>query len=77
MPKMKTHRGMAKRIKVTGTGRLKRGTYVKKAVKLKRRRGRQLDVDPTNASTVRKWLVDALGPVTHAQTFGTLAVLLR
>ena len=40
MPKMKTHRGMAKRIKVTGTGRLKRGTYVKKAVKLKRRRGR-------------------------------------
>ena len=27
MPKMKTHRGMAKRIKVTGTGRLKRGTY--------------------------------------------------
>ena len=56
MPKMKTHRGMAKRIKVTGTGRLKRGTYVKKAVKLKRRRGRQLDVDPTNASTVRKQL---------------------
>jgi len=25
-------------------------------VKLKRRRGRQLDVDPTNASTVRKQL---------------------
>ena len=24
MPKMQTHRGMAKRIKVTGTGRLKR-----------------------------------------------------
>ena len=35
---------------------LKRGTYVKKAVKLKRRRGRQLDVDPTNASPVRKQL---------------------
>ena len=56
MPKMKTHRGMAKRIKVPGAGRLKRGTYVKKAVKLKRRRGRQFDVDPTNASTVRKQL---------------------
>ncbi len=25
MPKMKTHRGAAKRFKVTGTGRLKRG----------------------------------------------------
>lgn len=24
MPKMKTHRGLAKRIKVTGSGRLKR-----------------------------------------------------
>ena len=33
-----------------------KGTYVKKAVKLKRRRGRQLDVDPTNASTARKQL---------------------
>lgn len=25
MPKMKSHRGLAKRIKVTGTGKLKRG----------------------------------------------------
>ncbi|MBP15974.1 MAG: 50S ribosomal protein L35 [Acidimicrobiales bacterium] len=56
MPKMKTHRGLAKRIKVTGTGRLKRGTYVKKAVKLKRRRGRQLDVDPINEKSVRRKL---------------------
>jgi large subunit ribosomal protein L35 len=56
MPKMKTHRGAAKRIKVTGTGRLKRGTYVKKALKLKRRRGRQLDLDPTNAPAVRRQL---------------------
>ena len=56
MPKMKTHRGLAKRIKVTGTGRLKRGTYVKKAVKLKRRRGCQLDVDPTNEKSVRRKL---------------------
>ncbi len=56
MPKMKTHRGAAKRIKVTGTGRLKRGTYVKKALKLKRRRGRQLDLDPANAPTVRRQL---------------------
>ncbi|MDP6867745.1 MAG: bL35 family ribosomal protein [Acidimicrobiales bacterium] len=53
---MKTHRGAAKRVKVTGSGRLKRGTYVKKAVKLKRRRGRQFDVDPANASAVRKQL---------------------
>ena len=56
MPKMKTHRGAAKRIKVTGSGRLKRGTYVKKAVKLKRRRGHQFAVDPANASAVRKQL---------------------
>ncbi len=25
MPKMKTHRGLAKRVKVTGSGKLKRG----------------------------------------------------
>ena len=56
MPKMKTHRGAAKRFKVTGTGRLKRGTYVKKAVKRKRRRGRQFDVDPTNEKAVRRQL---------------------
>ena len=59
MPKMKTHRGAAKRIKVTGTGRLKRrNAYIshmleKKSPKRKRRLARQSDVDSTNAPTVR------------------------
>jgi large subunit ribosomal protein L35 len=29
MPKMKTHRGAAKRLKVTGTGKIKRGSGYK------------------------------------------------
>jgi large subunit ribosomal protein L35 len=62
MPKMKTHRGLAKRIKVTGTGRLKRrNAYIshmleKKSPKRKRRLARQSDVDPANAPTVRRQL---------------------
>ena len=62
MPKMKTHRGAAKRIKVPGTGRLKRrNAYIshmleKKSPKRKRRLARQSDVDPANAPTVRRQL---------------------
>lgn len=62
MPKMKTHRGAAKRFKVTGTGRLKRRNgnlnhiLEKKAPKRKRRLARQSDVDPANTPTVRKQL---------------------
>jgi translation initiation factor IF-3 len=62
MPKMKTHRGAAKRFKVTGSGRLKRRNanlshiLEKKAPKRKRRLARQSDVDPANAPAVRKQL---------------------
>ena len=62
MPKMKTHRGAAKRFKVTGTGRLKRRNsnlnhmLEKKAPKRKRRLNKEIDVHPTNAKTVRRQL---------------------
>ena len=56
MPKMKTHRGAAKRIKVTGSGRLKRRNANLSHILEKRRRGHQFDVDPANASAVRKQL---------------------
>jgi large subunit ribosomal protein L35 len=62
MPKMKTHRGAAKRFKVTGTGRLKRRNsnlnhmLEKKAPKRKRRLNKESDVHPTNVKTVRKQL---------------------
>lgn len=47
MPKLKTHKGAAKRFRVTGTGKIKRGhsharhILTKKAAKRKR----QLDID--------------------------------
>ena len=62
MPKMKTHRGAAKRFKVTGSGRLKRRNanlnhiLEKKSPKRKRRLARQSDVDPANVPAVRKQL---------------------
>ncbi len=62
MPKMKTHRGAAKRFKVTGTGRLKRRNsnlnhiLEKKAPKRKRRLSKESDVHPSNAKTVRRQL---------------------
>ena len=62
MPKMKTHRGAAKRIKVTGSGKLKRRNanlshiLEKKSPKRKRRLARQSSVSPANASAVRRQL---------------------
>lgn len=62
MPKMKTHRGAAKRFKVTGTGRLKRRNgnlnhiLEKKSPKRKRRLSNESDVHSTNAKAVRKQL---------------------
>jgi large subunit ribosomal protein L35 len=62
MPKMKTHRGLAKRIKVTGSGRLKRRNanlghmLEKKSPQRKRRLGRMSDVDSTNEQAVRRRL---------------------
>ncbi len=62
MPKMKTHRGAAKRFKTTGSGRLRRRKAYrshlngKKSPKRLRRLGRPADVDPSDAPTVRRML---------------------
>ena len=62
MSKMKTHRGMAKRIKVTGTGRLKRRKAFrshileKKSSTRKRRLGREDEVKSANRTAVRRQL---------------------
>ena len=55
MPKMKTHRGAAKRIKVTGSGRLRRRNanknhiLEKKSSTRKRRLGKMSEVDAANS----------------------------
>ncbi|HJL91678.1 MAG: 50S ribosomal protein L35 [Acidimicrobiales bacterium] len=62
MPKMKTHRGAAKRIKVTGSGRLRRRKankshiLEKKTSTRKRRLGRMTEVDGANSKAIRKQL---------------------
>jgi len=62
MPKMKPHRGLAKRIKVTGSGRLKRRNanlshiLEKKSPKRKRRLSGESDVHKTNEKAVRRRL---------------------
>ena len=62
MPKMKTHRGAAKRIKVTGSGRLRRRKANKnhmlehKSSTRKRRLGRMTVVDGANSKAIRKQL---------------------
>ena len=47
MPKIKTHRGAAKRFKLTGTGKLKRGHAYKRHILTKKTtsRKRKLDQD--------------------------------
>lgn len=62
MPKMKTDRGAAKRFKVTGTGRLRRGQAMrshlleKKSSARTRRLGREVDVAPADVRQVRRLL---------------------
>ena len=62
MPKMKTHRGAAKRFKVTGSGKLVRRQagmnhiLEKKPSKRTRRLKRETTVAPGDAATVRKLL---------------------
>jgi len=62
MPKMKTHRGAAKRFKVTGTGRiLRRKAYrshllEKKASKRTRRLAREAEVSGGDRAQVRRLL---------------------
>jgi large subunit ribosomal protein L35 len=62
MPKMKTDKGAAKRIKVTGSGRLRRGQAfrghnfeTKSSVRM-RRLGRESDVSKSDEKTVRRML---------------------
>ena len=62
MPKMKTDRGAAKRIKVTGTGRLRRRQAFrshlleKKSSKRTRRLGRETDIARADERSVRRML---------------------
>ncbi|HSJ28715.1 MAG TPA: 50S ribosomal protein L35 [Acidimicrobiia bacterium] len=62
MPKMKTHRGAAKRIKVTGTGRLRRKQAGRGHLRLAkgadryRRLGGEADLAPGDAKVVKKML---------------------
>ncbi len=62
MPKMKTDRGAAKRVKVTGTGRLRRrkafrGHLLEKKNSVRTRRlGRETDIAAGDARQVRRML---------------------
>jgi large subunit ribosomal protein L35 len=62
MPKMKTHRGAAKRFKVTGTGKIMRAKGMKshlrrkKAPRVKRQFDRMLVMDKTTKQRVERML---------------------
>jgi large subunit ribosomal protein L35 len=59
MPKLKTHRGLAKRIKVTGTGKLKRAKAYhshllsSKTPKMKRRLSKSDTIHPSDAKKMK------------------------
>ncbi|HJM36144.1 MAG TPA: 50S ribosomal protein L35 [Acidimicrobiales bacterium] len=59
MPKMKTHRGLAKRVKVTGTGRLRRRSpnlnhiLEKKSPQRKRRLSGESDIAKADERSIR------------------------
>lgn len=62
MPKLKTHRGAAKRFKVTGSGKIVREKaykghiLTKKNAKRKRRLGKKYEVDLSNRKKTRRLL---------------------
>lgn len=62
MPKMKTHRGAAKRFKVTGIGKLRRRQVntnhilEKKPSKRMRRLSAEVDVAPGDAARIKRML---------------------
>jgi large subunit ribosomal protein L35 len=62
MPKMKKHRGAAKRFRVTGTGKVIRKKaynshlFTGKSAKRKRSLEREVEVSPADSSNVRKIL---------------------
>lgn len=59
MPKLKTHRGFAKRVKVTGTGKLKRSKAFhshllsSKTPKMKRRLSKADTIHPSDAKRMK------------------------
>ena len=62
MPKLKTHRGAAKRFKKTGSGKLQRNHAFHSHILTKKRPGRkaalgnETDVSPANVKTVKRML---------------------
>jgi large subunit ribosomal protein L35 len=60
MPKIKTHRGAAKRFKLTGKGKIRRRRansshlFLSKTTKRKRRLRQSTLVDPTNVKRLRR-----------------------
>ena len=62
MPKMKTHRGLAKRVKITGTGKVKRGKafhshiLASKTPKQKRRLSKSDTIHPNDAKRLKSLL---------------------
>ena len=62
MPKMKTHRGAAKRLRKTGSGKLKRNKaykshiLTKKSTKRKRNLRKSIITDATNVKNMKKVL---------------------
>ena len=62
MPKLKTHKGAAKRFRLTATGKIKRGhsharhILTKKTTKRKRQMRKRSAVDSTNLAAVRNML---------------------
>ena len=60
MPKIKTHKGAAKRLKVTGTGKIRRyranagHLFLTKTTKRKRRLRRSTLADPTNVKKLNR-----------------------
>ena len=62
MPKMKSHRGAAKRFKATGTGKVMRmkaytsHILTKKSTKRKRNLRKDVEMDETNVKAIRRML---------------------
>ena len=62
MPKMKTHKGAAARVKITGSGKLRRrqknrGHIMEKKNSVRTRRlGREKDIHPTVEKTIKRML---------------------
>jgi len=62
MPKLKTHKGAAKRFKKTGTGKIKRRhafarhILTSKSPSRKRRLGKSAIIDPSNDAAVQRML---------------------